>query len=127
MNTENKSEKKYPEIMQFVRSKGKMIPKLRKDGTAERNDDGKIVMIREKGLPRGIIIARKINGAVCIGWSFVNRKFDRFDKNIGLQIARGRIVNPSPVSKLPYQVAKEINNQFIRRCEDYFKPEASNY
>ena len=101
------------EIMQFVREKSKII----------RVFDHKcheIVVMREKGTPRGILIAKKIGDQIQIGWSFVHKKLDNFDKKKGLLIAKNRLTSPCRnVDKIPHEVQKLLPD-FVARAENYF-------
>lgn len=108
-----------PKLMQFIRGKGKRVPKM-ENGKPVRDAKGKIVMVREKGLPRGILVADEVGREVRIGWSYVNRKVDNFDKEIGMRIAMGRMYTPSDERKMPYAVLKEIT-PFADRVQRYFK------
>lgn len=118
----NKSDYRSGEaqLMQFVREKGKRVPKIFPNGEVARDNKGKIVMKREKGLPRGILVAGMVDGTVRIGWSYTNKRMDRFDKKRGMDIAVGRILTPSPIEIVPRKVMKEIENNFIPRVEKYF-------
>lgn len=109
-----------PQLMQFVREKGKRVPKILPNGKVARDNKGKIVMEREKGLPRGILVAGMVDGAVCIGWSYTNKRMDRFDKQRGMDIAVGRMTIPSRMEIVPRKVMKEIENNFLPRVEKYF-------
>jgi len=108
------------QLMQFVREKGKRVPKILADGKIARDSKGKIVMEREKGMPRGILVAGMVDGAVCIGWSYTDKRMDRFDKQRGIDIATGRMITPSSSEIVPRKVMKEIENNFIPRVEKYF-------
>jgi len=118
----NKSDYRSGEaqLMQFVREKGKRVPKILADGKIARDAKGKIVMEREKGMPRGILVAGMVDGAVCIGWSYTDKRMDRFDKQRGIDIATGRMITPSSSEIVPRKVMKEIENNFIPRVEKYF-------
>ena len=111
-----------PPVIQFVRSKGKLVEKRTKNGRLVKDkQSGKPVMVRAKGDPRGILVADRINGEIRIGWSFANRKLDPFNKSIGMKIAVGRLTIPSPVCRIPHQVISEIKNNFAERAATYFK------
>lgn len=108
------------QLIQFVREKGKRVPKVLADGKIARDNKGKIVMVREKGLPRGILVAGMVNGEVRIGWSYTNKRKDNFDKVLGMDIAIGRMFTPSPIDIVPHKVLKEISTNFLPRVEKYF-------
>lgn len=109
------------QLIQFVRSKGKRVPKILADGKVERDAKGKIVMVREKGLPRGVLVAGMVDGTVRIGWSYTNKKLgDKFDKELGMDIAVGRMATPSPIDIVPHKIIREIENTFLPRVEKYF-------
>lgn len=111
-----------PPVIQFVRSKGKLIEKRTKAGRLVKDKStGKPVMVRSKGDPRGILVADRIDGEVRIGWSFANRKLDPFNKNIGMKIAIGRLTMPSAINRIPHQVISDIKNSFAERAATYFK------
>jgi hypothetical protein len=109
-----------PQLIQFVREKGKRVPKILADGKVARDNKGKIVMVREKGLPRGILVAGMVNGIVRIGWSYTNKRMDNFDKVRGMHIAVGRMHTPSSVNIVPHKVVREIENTFLPRVEKHF-------
>jgi hypothetical protein len=108
-----------PKLMQFIRGKGKRVPKM-ENGEPVRDAKGKIVMVREKGLPRGILVADEVGREVRIGWSYVNKRVDNFDKEIGMRIAMGRMSTPSNERIIPHAVLKEII-PFSDRVQKYFK------
>lgn len=110
-----------PQLIQFVREKGKRVPKILADGKVARDAKGKkIVMVREKGMPRGILVAGMVNGTVRIGWSYTNKRMDNFDKVRGMNIAVGRMQTPSSVNIVPHKVVREIENTFLPRVEKHF-------
>lgn len=109
------------EMIQFIRSKGKRVPMIDADGKIVRDERGKMRMIREKGNPNGVLIAALVNGKIRVGWSCVNKKQgDSFNKERALEIAKGRLVSPSNIEKIPYRVFKTIDMGFADRCEKYF-------
>ena len=109
-----------PQLMQFVREKGKRIPKILASGKIAKDKNNKVIMVREKGLPRGILVAGMVNGEVRVGWSYVNKRLDAFDKAKGIKIAVGRMTAPSPISIVPHQILSEAEKSFLPRCEKYF-------
>lgn len=109
-----------PQLIQFVREKGKRVPVILPSGMIVRESNGKVAMQREKGLPRGILVAGMIDDKVCIGWSYTNNKLDRFDKSRGMDIAVGRMESPSPIEKVPHKVLRELEKSFLPRVEKYF-------
>lgn len=101
------------EIMQFVREKPKTIRVFDPESR-------EIAVMREKGAPRGILIAKKIGDQIQIGWSFVHKKLDNFDKKKGLLIAKNRLTSPCRnVDKIPHEVQKLLPD-FIERAKNYF-------
>lgn len=75
----------------------------------------------QKGNPRGIIIAKPIDGEIHIGWSFTNKKAgDKFSKSKGLLIAQNRLTNAPRNKTLPHAICK-VYDDFIARAEKYFK------
>ena len=89
--------------MQFIREK------------ARRPDSA-----NQKGNPRGIILARPINGEIHVGWSFTNKKAgDKFSKSKGLLIAQNRLTNAPRNKTLPHAICK-VYDDFIARAENYF-------
>lgn len=120
MNNNKKRNVRSPELIQFVRGKGKLVPEILGNGDFARDERGKVKMIREKGLPRGVLVAGMVNGEVRIGWSYVNKKMDRFNKELGMKIAMGRMLTPSTIERVPHKVMKDLENSFIPRCENYF-------
>lgn len=109
-----------PQLIEFVRDKGKRSPKIGSNGKVQRDERGRVVMVREKGPPRGILVAGKVDGKVCIGWSYTHKKLDRFVKQRGMQIASNRMQMPLRIEKIPHKVMKQIRNNFQRRVENYF-------
>jgi hypothetical protein len=108
------------QLMQLVREKGKRVPKILADGKIARDAKGKIVMVREKGMPRGVLVAGLINGIIRIGWSYTHTRSDKFDKAEGIRRAADRMKNVRPPEQIPHKVMKEITNSFIPRVEKYF-------
>lgn len=77
------------------------------------------------GDPRGVIVAVKTNNDVSLGWSYC-RKTDRFTKEMALQIAIGRAMQPGlsfcqyRSCAKPHQIAREFD-KFVARCNKYYK------
>lgn len=71
--------------------------------------------------PRGVVIATKINEKQYgIGWSFTNTKAgDRFDKELGLRIARGRCTHATN-KIVPIEISHSLSNM-EKRAHRYFK------
>lgn len=109
-----------PQLVQFVREKGKRVPKMLKNGKLALDKKKKVIMVRQKGDPRGILVAGMIDGKVVIGWSYTNNKFDRFDKKRGMTIAVNRMRTVTDILDIPHQVNKELNRSFYDRVEKYF-------
>jgi hypothetical protein len=77
----------------------------------------------KKGQPRGVVMAHKdVTGKVHFGWSFANlKKGDRFDKKVGVLLARGRATYPIPDwAKIPRDVQIELA-KISARSVRYFK------
>jgi hypothetical protein len=117
----NKISNKNGMILQYIRSKGKLNVRLTKSGKVMRRN-GKPVTYREKGSPKGVLIAEKVNGEVLIGWSCARTGVDPFDKNLGLQIARARALDKKPLEYAPHSVQKELT-RFVPRINKYFRVE----
>ena len=99
------------EIVTYVRSKGKLV-------SIQKNSAKSKVVIRQKGPPRGVIVA---TGVDQIGWSFAN-KCDKFDKWKGIHIARTRAVHGQPHgARTPYDVAK-LMPKVLERAQRAFAP-----
>ena len=97
-----------PSIMQFIRGKGRLSKKFPNEH------------VREKGEPRGILVASKMGKEVYIGWSYTHLTAgDAFDKAKGLEIARNRMVIPSG-KQIPRAVLNEIKG-FSERSAIYFR------
>jgi hypothetical protein len=79
-----------------------------------------------KGQRIGVVMAKAYNqnsgGMVKFGWSKANVKMgDSFDKEVGLNIARGRADTSWPTDKtVPYDVLK-VYNRMLYRSAKYFK------
>ena len=73
-----------------------------------------------KRQPVGVVVARKNeSGRVMFGWSRCNRK-DRFDKYLGLELARGRTLGWLSSVEVPRDVNKCLHS-ISQRAEKYFK------
>lgn len=76
----------------------------------------------------GVMLAKKVKtkkgkSRVLVGWSKCKLKVDKFDRQIGIQIAEGRIesrLNKEKKTKLPPSI-KEPMEAFVKRCKVYFK------
>ena len=74
----------------------------------------------------GVLLARKIKGKkqrVLVGWSKCKVKVDKFDVEIGKQIAEGRIkarLDKREQHEVPPSIAPAVK-AFIDRCKLYFK------
>lgn len=72
------------------------------------------------GNPRGIVVAKEINGIPSVGWSFVNLKAgDRFDKSMAYRIAIGR-ASRNTNAQIPHAVRK-VMDTFIPRVQKVWK------
>lgn len=73
--------------------------------------------VRDKqGHPIGVVVA---TGANRIGWSKVNGKLDKFDKNLGIKIAKGRAASGT-VTRTPSEVKPYFKKMYYR-AQRYFK------
>ena len=75
-------------------------------------------------MPRGIIVAIRENDEVRYGYSLQNTKLDKFDKNIGLNIAINRAKSPSydlPNTKEREDMVIEGMIRISNRALKYFK------
>ena len=73
----------------------------------------------KKNEPVGVVLATKLpTGEVVTGWSKCC-KTDKFDKQIGIQIALGRAIKGSS-AVLPHQINKALSNMAVRAVR-YFK------
>ena len=61
----------------------------------------------KKRQPVGVVVARKIDGYVRLGWSRCSRQ-DRFNKNLGLELARGRTLGWVGNYQIPHDVNKTL-------------------
>lgn len=85
-----------------------------------REDRGRLA-----GQPRGIVLASVVDGKISIGWSYTkNSAGDRFDKNLGLEIATARL-STGTNSKVPNLVGKVIT-KMRDRAKAYFKTDNFN-
>ena len=89
--------------------------------TQEQTDATLMQFVRDRqGQPRGVVIAKKVNGTVRVGWSFSNKKAgDSFNKKRGIDIATGRVYTTTR-SKIPNSVNKVIENM-VERSTKYFR------
>lgn len=77
----------------------------------------------------GILVAKKVKNKkgknkVLVGWSKCKLKADVFDKEIGMQIAEGRIASriekKEKKTKVPPSIKEQLN-EFVERCKVYYK------
>ena len=117
------------QIKQYIRGKGPRRMVILQDpetGLVKQDPITKLIenkIVRDKGPRKGVLIAQLVDGKVRIGWSYANRKAgDVFNEDIGVNIAIGRINNPSNPEKVkvPHEVLKALPD-FIDRAHDYFK------
>jgi hypothetical protein len=75
-----------------------------------------------KNNPVGIVLAlRHEDNTYSLGWSYVKKAHDKFNKELGLSIAMGRAVCAHPCkSQVPHKV-KELLPQMEDRAKRYFK------
>lgn len=77
----------------------------------------------KKNQRRGVVVARAQDDQIVTGWSYANFKAgDKFDKEVGINIAVGRIIKPSPKKTVPHDVAK-VERALRRRAINYFFPQ----
>ena len=109
------------EIMQYVRGKGQLIPVTSENGLVQFDSNGKPKMRREKGAPRGVLIATKKNGRFYFGWSLAHTKDDCFNKQHGIDIAKARAIPIISVveNDLPHDVKKIYTQSFKDRIINY--------
>jgi hypothetical protein len=79
---------------------------------------------KQKGQPRGVVVATYRNGKVTLGWSYTNKKMgDSFNKTRGIDNALNRTEFPTGASvQIPHAVNKELD-KLSRRAQKYFKVE----
>jgi hypothetical protein len=85
--------------------------------------------IKEKRLGHrqkvGVFVGKNSCGYIKIGWSRANLKKDKFDKEVGLSIARGRTLAKTP-TMLPSSLLKR-GEKFVNRCNRFFKVPVSRF
>jgi len=86
--------------------------------------------IKERRMGRrqkvGVFVGLKDRaGYIVVGWSRANIKKDRFNKETGLKIARGRAIATIPFA-FPSSLVKR-GAKFCERCNRFFKGEVSDY
>lgn len=75
-----------------------------------------------RGNLNGVVLATKdISGKVAFGWALCCKK-DKFDKQMGLNIALNRALVRSAVP-IPNSIRKDVNNMFSRAAR-YYKDSA---
>jgi hypothetical protein len=77
----------------------------------------------------GLLLGRKVNGKVYVGWSKCWVKKDEFDPDFGMLIASNRIHLSSIGDNRYRPVHNSIQDQltrFTERCKRYFKTENVN-
>lgn len=95
-------------LIQYVREKGQTVIDV---------DTGKVY--REKGAPRGVLVADQVGNEIQIGWSYTHEN-DVFDKQKGIRMAKSRMSKPCPPEMVPHKVRKEAE-KFQERALKYFK------
>lgn len=82
-----------------------------------------------KRVKSGVMLAKKVKSKkgknrVLIGWSKCKLTVDKFDRQIGMQIAEGRIDSrlekKDKKTKVPPSIKGQVE-QFVERCKVYFK------
>jgi hypothetical protein len=76
----------------------------------------------------GVLLAKRVKTKkgkrVLIGWSKCKLKVDKFNREMGLQIAEGRITsrveNGAKKTKVPPSIKEQVK-AFVERCKNYFK------
>jgi hypothetical protein len=72
--------------------------------------------------PVGILLAHTIDEKVFIGFSKCNTKYDKFKKDVGINIAVGKSVELKNKERvdIPYCIKDDLP-KFINRCYKYYK------
>jgi len=74
----------------------------------------------DKGEPRGVLLAAKVDGSVRLTWSYANVKAgDHFKRSLGVRIAEGRLHKPTK-RETPDRILKRVQ-RFANRARRYFK------
>lgn len=87
---------------------------VRKEGRKEVLEDGTVKLHR--GKPVGVVVAIDKGK---IGWSLCN-KTDRWNREVGKNLAIGRAVNGIVAGKLIPQTVFPVFLDMVRRAEKYF-------
>lgn len=74
---------------------------------------------KNRNQPVGVIIARRVDNKVKIGWSLC-RRGDLFNKNIAREIADSRI-DKGTDAMIPHEVESLVMNGFGNRVSRYFR------
>ena len=84
-----------------------------------------IQYVRNKKNERiGVVVAVKNDKPLqrfSIGWSKCHNTKDKFNKNVGLRIARTRAVHGNPMDKMPPQIIVPVYNKMCERGARYFQ------
>ena len=81
-----------------------------------------------KRVKSGVLLAKKVKTSkgknkVIVGWSKCKLTVDKFDRQLGLEIAEGRIDNrkdKEKKTKVPPSIKEQVK-EFVDRCKSYFK------
>jgi len=75
----------------------------------------------------GVLLAKKVKvkkgQRVLVGWSKCKLTVDKFNRELGMQIAEGRIdsrLNNVKKTKVPPSIKEQVD-AFVKRCKVYFK------
>lgn len=82
-----------------------------------------------KRVKSGVLLATKVKNKkgkkrILVGWSKCKLTVDKFNREIGMQIAEGRIASRLNKEKKKTKVPPSIKEQveeFVKRCEVYYK------
>lgn len=80
-----------------------------------------------KRVKAGVLLAKKVETSkgkkrVLVGWSKCKLTVDKFDRELGTQIAEGRIDQrkKQKKTKVPPSMKEQVK-EFVERCKVYFK------
>lgn len=70
----------------------------------------------KKGARIGVLVGTQVG----VGWSKVHKSKDKFNRDLGITIAKGRANSVCQMVGVPTAVTKELP-KFFDRCNRYFK------
>lgn len=82
-----------------------------------------------KRVKSGVLLATKVKTKkgkkrILVGWSKCKLTVDKFNREIGMQIAEGRIKSrlekTDKKTKLPHSIKEQVE-EFVKRCQVYYK------